>query len=288
MKGIFALAALFVATAVAAQNAPPAAQQAGAVPQQAGLSQIEKAASSRNVCDNSHGGVVTVFESVNINFTPTVLKAVVKQFPLAFMIPTTQLEDKAVIEKTKLAFSYNLHDFGVYFDTAALGALTPDIVNTLLATAEQQYFKAFNLKLQYVMFSHKTPDYILDITRARQLRPVLYNVDFSDASSDHISKLEQTLIDPSTQSYIGLLNASNSGQTQVLLDIYNSIELTGFKPVRLSECLLPLRKATDSEPVNPNVQPQPIVAGPENMAAFFSVNSGLATALLAVVALIVV
>lgn len=299
MKGIFALAALFVVTAAAAQNQPPQYVQPAPLAQhdQSGASQLEKAAASRNICDNNVGAVATIFDGINVNFTPTVLKAILHQFPLAFMIPMTQLEDKAVIAHVNAGLAYK-HQYGIrfssYFDNA-LASLTPEIVNNLLATAEQQYKKAFNLNLQYVMFADKTPDFVLNVARARQLRPILYNVDFSTAGNDHIGKLEQILVDPGAQSYVGLLNAHNSGQTQVLLDIYNAADIIGFKAVHLSECLLPLRKATDSDlnhlvnPNNPNAQPQAIVAAPDgSAAAFFGASSSLMTALLAIIALIVV
>lgn len=225
------------------------------------------------------GDVTTVFEGIDVNRTPTLLKSIRRQLEVAFFLPSNQLQDKTIVANGQAALKNN-HSLGVRFNPAfdnALSTLTEEIVNAQLSTAETQFKAAFGRNLQYVLFAYGTPDWALKLAEKRAIRVVQHNIDFSDSSVSPINTLDANFVDPKHQSFITLQNAHGESQWSILQQTYNAAVARSFQPVRLSTCLPPLRESgvegqslvvVNPAPQNPPpTQPQPLTTAASSAAS---------------------
>lgn len=292
MNSLYALAALFVA-AVAAQDSLSASigESIEFSPNKLVNDVVSAAGLTSNVHDGpvvgnvqvvsnlAHhrcvqtGHVTTIFEGMDVMKTPLLLKSIDRQLEVAFFVPSSLLLDATVIANAQAALRKN-HTIGLRFNPAydsALSTLTDDVVNAQLATAEVQFKKNFGRNLQYVLFAHGTPASAYKVAEKRFIRPVLYNVDFSQPNANYIATLDANFINPKAQSFITLQSAhteSQDGKDQwgLLRDTHNGGYARGFQSVRLSTCVPPLRESgvevqviTNNNPANtPPIIPQPL------------------------------
>jgi len=265
MNSLYALAALFVAT-VAARNTlssymesreemSPVSKLANDDVSITGLvSNVHDGHGAHNaqvVSNLAHhrcvqaGHITTVFDGIDVTKTPTLLKTIDRQLEVAFFVPSTLLTDNTVLANCQAALRKN-HVIGLRFDPIhdnALNALTEDVVNSKLATAEVHFKKTLGRNLQYVMFAYGTPEFAYKIAEKRFLRVVNYNIDFSQNNVNHVATLDVNFSNPKQQSFVILQSAYSPEAWETLRTAHNAGVVRGFQTVRLSTCLPPLRDA---------------------------------------------